>query len=111
MTISNEVLAERIEAIQAEIEPLLAAASEASWQLNVTSEEHWEQESTRLDTELRTVLSRPEPYAFWRQAAAADDIDPDPPIVERDPTIDQNSLAPLLERHAVHADLAEAAER
>ena len=76
MTISNEVLAERIEAIQAEIEPLLAAASEASWQLNVTSEEHWEQESTRLDTELRTVLSRPEPYAFWRQAAAADDIDP-----------------------------------
>ena len=76
MTISNQVLAERIEAIQAEIEPLLAAASEASWQLNVTSEEHWEQESTRLDTELRTVLSRPEPYAFWRQAAAADDIDP-----------------------------------
>lgn len=31
MTISNEVLAEQIEAIQAEIEPLLAAASEASW--------------------------------------------------------------------------------
>ena len=76
MTITNAILAEQIESLQAEIEPLLVAASEASWQLNITSEEHWQEESTRLDTALRTVLSRPEPYAFLREAAVTEDVDP-----------------------------------
>jgi peptidyl-dipeptidase A len=75
-TISNDVLAERIESLQAEVEPLIVAASEAAWQLNITGEERWQDESARLDTELRTVLSRPEPYAFLRAAAEAEDVDP-----------------------------------
>jgi peptidyl-dipeptidase A len=76
VTITSDVLAERIASIQAELEPLEVAASEAAWQLNVTSDEHWQKESARLETELRTVLSRPEPYAFFRAAAEAEDVDP-----------------------------------
>jgi peptidyl-dipeptidase A len=76
MTVTNEALAARIESVQAEIEPLIVAASEAAWQLNITSEEHWQEESTRLDTEIRTILSRPEPYAFFRAAVEADGVDP-----------------------------------
>jgi peptidyl-dipeptidase A len=76
VTITSDVLEERIASIQAELEPLGVAASEAAWQLNVTSDEHWQEESARLETELRTVLSRPEPYAFFRDAAEAEDVDP-----------------------------------
>ena len=90
-TISNAVLAERIESIQAEVEPLLAAASEAAWQLNVTGEEHWQEESARLDTELRTVLSRPEPYAFLRAAADVEDVDP---LLRRQAVLLRNGHAP-----------------
>ena len=76
MTITSDVLAERIESLQAELEPLMVAASEAAWQLNVTSDAHWQEESARLDTELRTVLSRAEPYTFFRAAAEAEDVEP-----------------------------------
>ena len=90
-TISNDELAERIESIQAEIEPLIVAASKASWQLNVTGGEHWQDESARLDTELRTVLSRPEPYAFLRAAAEAEDVDP---LLRRQAVLLRNDHAP-----------------
>jgi peptidyl-dipeptidase A len=91
MTISNDVLAERIESIQAEVEPLIVAASEASWQLNITSDDHWQEESARLDTQLRTVLSRPEPYAFLRAAAEAEDVDP---LLRRQAVLLRNGHAP-----------------
>ena len=38
------------------------------------------------------------------------DVDAEPAVVERDAAVDEHDLAALLERQAVHADLAEAAE-
>ncbi len=92
MTISNEELAERIAAIEQELEPLITSASEASWQLNVTGEQHWEDESTRLHTEIRTLLSRPELYAFLREAAGSDNgADPQ---LHRQAVLLRNDAAP-----------------
>ena len=70
MSVSDVALAERIEAIRAELEPLQKAAAEAFWQLNITGEDHWQEESARLSTEIRVVLSRPEPYDFLKRAVA-----------------------------------------
>jgi len=39
------------------------------------------------------------------------DVDAEPAVVERHAAIDDDDLTALLERHAVHPDLAEAAER
>jgi hypothetical protein len=39
------------------------------------------------------------------------DVDPETAIIERDAAVDEQSLAILLDRHAIHADLAEASER
>ena len=81
---SDTALADRIEALRAELQPLEKAAAEAFWQLNVTGEERWQEESARLNGEIRLVLSRPEPYAFLRDAVA-----------------DANGSDPLLRRQAV----------
>jgi hypothetical protein len=40
-----------------------------------------------------------------------DDVDAEASVVERDAAIDEEHVAALLDGHAVHADLAEAAER
>jgi peptidyl-dipeptidase A len=84
MSISDAALAERIEEIRAELEPLQKKAAEAFWQLNITGEEHWQEESARLSTEIRMVLSRPEPYDFLKQAVT-----------------ETNGANPLLRRQAV----------
>ena len=51
-----------VEELRSELEPLTTRAHLAEWELNVTGEERWQQESTRLDTEIRTLLSRPDRY-------------------------------------------------
>ena len=84
MSISEAALGERIEEIRTELQPLLKAAAEASWQLNVTGEDRWQDETARLSTEIKTLLSRREPYDFLTQAVA-----------------DANGADPLLRRQAV----------
>jgi peptidyl-dipeptidase A len=69
-------LAELIGALEAELVPLRRAANEAEWQLNVTGEDRWEEESTRLQTEIRSVLSRPDPYRQLKEALEGDGVDP-----------------------------------
>src|SRR5262249_5660371 len=59
--------------------------------LNVTGEKRWEEESTRLKTELRTILSRPEPYRALREAATSDDTDP---VLRRQAVLLANEHAP-----------------
>ena len=59
---TEERLAELVRDLEAELEPLDLAAREAFWQLQTTGEERWKEESTRLNTEIRTVLSRRETY-------------------------------------------------
>ena len=46
-----------------------------------------------------------------RGEVGVDDVDAEAAVVERDAAVDEHDLAALLERQAVHADLAEAAER
>src|SRR5204862_47838 len=65
-----------IGALEAELVPLQRAANEAEWQLNVTGEDRWEEESTRLRTEIRSVLSRPDPYRQLKEALESDGVDP-----------------------------------
>lgn len=76
MSLANAALAERIDTLQHELEPLQIASNEAVWQLNVTGEERWQEESARLETEIRTILSRPEPYRLLREAALAEGVEP-----------------------------------
>lgn len=61
-------VAEKVAALEAELEPLIRAAKEAHWQLNVTGQERWQEESARLDTEIRGLLSRPGEYRFLLEA-------------------------------------------
>jgi peptidyl-dipeptidase A len=66
--VSEAQLAERVRALEAELAPLNLAAYEAYWQLQTTGEKRWEEESARLDTEIRTVLSRRDAYEELRSA-------------------------------------------
>jgi oligoendopeptidase F len=84
-------LAGLVEALEQELAPLQRAANEADWQLNVTGEKHWEEESARLQTEIRLVLSRPEPYRVLRRAAVSDGVDP---LLHRQAVVLANEHAP-----------------
>ncbi|HZO50530.1 MAG TPA: M2 family metallopeptidase [Gaiellaceae bacterium] len=92
MSVSERALAELVERLQAELEPLSRQANEAYWQLNVTGEERWQEETARLSTELRTVLSRPEPYRLLQEAVAdGDGLDP---LLQRQALLLRNAHAP-----------------
>ena len=70
-------LADRIAGLESELAPLQKATAEAMWELNVTGEEKWIEESARLQTETRLVLSRREPYEYLRAATrGTDSVDP-----------------------------------
>lgn len=95
-------LAERIAALEAELAPLERAANEASWNLYTTGEQRWQDESTRLETEIRTILSRRDAYEELRQAVR--DGEADDPLLHRQAVLllnahRPNQLAPeLIER-------------
>jgi peptidyl-dipeptidase A len=101
VSVSNAALAERIEALRAELQPLQKAAAEASWQLNVTGEERWQDEYARLNREIRLVLSRPEPFTFLNEAAGSNGTDP---LLHRQAVLLRNA-------HAENQISAEAIER
>ena len=52
-----------------------------------------------------------DPVPLERSEVGVHDVDAEPPIVEADPAVDEEHLAPLLDREAVHPDFAEAAQR
>ncbi len=72
---------ERVEALHAELEPLLLAANNAAWQQQTTGEERWEAESARLDTEIRTVFSRRD--AYEELLAGRDGVADDPELARQ----------------------------
>jgi peptidyl-dipeptidase A len=84
--------AERVQALEAELEPLDLAANEASWELQTTGDERWEAESVRLDTELRTVLSRKD--AYEELLAAAESGETSDPLLARQVTLLVNAHRP-----------------
>ena len=101
MSVTDAELGARIEALREELEPLQKASAEAYWELNVTGDEHWQDETARLRTEIRSLLSRPEPYGFLREAAEASGLDP---LLQRQAVLLRNA-------HAEHQIPAETIER
>jgi peptidyl-dipeptidase A len=67
----EQVLSAAIGRLVAEIEPLQAQHNLAYWQASVTGDPAAEEEAARLDTEIRTVFSRPAEYQSLRALAAA----------------------------------------
>jgi peptidyl-dipeptidase A len=59
-------LADFIARLVAELEPLQRSYNDAIWLANVTGESRYEQESARLDSQIRMIFARPEPYAQLR---------------------------------------------
>ena len=67
----EQVLSAAIGRLVAEIEPLQLRHNLAYWQASVTGDPAAEEEAAQLDTEIRTVFSRPREYASLRALAAA----------------------------------------
>jgi len=98
VTISDAGLAGRISRLESELAPLMTAAAEASWQLNVTGEDRWQDESARLTTEMRALLSRADEYAFLRETVArGNGADP---LLLRQAVLLRNAAAPNQLPHA-----------
>jgi len=72
----ERALASFIQRLVAEIEPLHLRHNAAFWQANVTGDAAAEEEAARLDTEIRMVFARREPYAFLRALEAGGVRDP-----------------------------------
>jgi peptidyl-dipeptidase A len=68
--VTEREIAEQVAELEGELAPLLTEAHNAHWELNTTGEERWQEESARLDTEIRTLLSRPDRYRFLLDAHA-----------------------------------------
>lgn len=70
------MIGDLVSSLEAELEPLRLAAYHAYWNLYTAGEERWRDEAARLDTEIRTVLSRREPYEQLRDAVEGGIDDP-----------------------------------
>jgi peptidyl-dipeptidase A len=86
------VIAERIAALEAELAPLEREANEVSWKLATTGEDRWQAESTRLETEVRRILSRRDAYEELDAAVRAGDGDD--PYVRRQAQLLLNAHRP-----------------
>jgi peptidyl-dipeptidase A len=67
----ERVLSAAIERLVVEIEPLHLQHNLAYWKASADGDPSAEEEAARLDTEIRTVFSRPDEYASLRALAAA----------------------------------------
>jgi peptidyl-dipeptidase A len=95
-------LTEFIDRLVGQLEPLQRRYNESIWLANVTGEARHEQESARLDAQIRTMFSRREPYDFLRGLAAAGGT-PDPHL--------QRQLVLLVNDHRAHQIPPEKIER
>ncbi len=98
----RETLALHIDELVREIEPLHLRHNQAVWLANTTGDARYEEESARLDTQIRTLFSRREPYQQLRAIAAAC-----PPL---DPLL-QRQLVLLLSDYRAHQIPPERIER
>ena len=81
----EEALSRFIEELVHEIRPLHLRHNEAVWRANTTGEARYAEEGARLDTEIRTVFSRPEPYRRLRALAEAGGVAD--PVLQRQLTL------------------------
>ena len=70
-----ERLATFVRELENELAPLQRAHHEASWRFNITGDAEAEGESARLETEIRTILARPEPFRMLQEMSAAGGIE------------------------------------
>ena len=70
----HTALADLIARLVAEIEPLHLRLNLAVWDANITGDPAHEQESARLETRIREVYARPEPFAFLKSLEPAGGI-------------------------------------
>ena len=71
----DEALSRFIDQLVDEIRPLHLAHNEAVWRANTTGEARYAEEGARLDTEIRTIFSRSEPYQRLQAMAAAGGVE------------------------------------
>ena len=71
----TERLAAFVRELEAELAPLQRAHHEAAWRFNITGDAEAEAESARLETEIRTVLARPEPFRLLSELSAAGGVE------------------------------------
>jgi peptidyl-dipeptidase A len=71
------LLAEFVDRLVAELEPLHRRHNEAIWLASVTGESRYEQDGARLDAEIRMIFARPEPCAQLKALREAGGV-PDP---------------------------------
>jgi peptidyl-dipeptidase A len=64
----ESAVAELVDRVVAEWEPLQRRYNEAVWMASVTGEESHQQESAALDTRIRSIFARREPYALLSEA-------------------------------------------
>jgi peptidyl-dipeptidase A len=95
-------LADFIARLVAELEPLQRSYNESIWLANVTGESRYEQESARLDSRIRMMFARPEPYAQLKALRDAGGV-PDPLL--------QRQLTLLLNDYRAHQIAPEMIER
>jgi peptidyl-dipeptidase A len=76
------VLADFIAELVAELQPLQRQYNEAIWLASVTGEKRHEEEGARLDSRIRLMFARPEPYARLRALAEAGGV-PDPHLARQ----------------------------
>lgn len=62
--VRRAALAEFIDRLVQEIEPLHRAHNDAVWRANLTGDSEYERESAKLDAQIRKIFSRREPYVF-----------------------------------------------
>jgi peptidyl-dipeptidase A len=74
-------VAEFVERVVAELEPLQRQHNEALWLASVTGEQIHQQESARLDTQIRKVFARRESYQFLREVHQAGGVSE--PLLQR----------------------------
>jgi peptidyl-dipeptidase A len=78
-------LDEFIRSLVAELEPLQLSHNQAVWMGSITGETRYQQESARLDAQIRMMFARPEPYARLRDLQAAGGV-PEP-LLQRQLTL------------------------
>jgi peptidyl-dipeptidase A len=71
----TERLATFVRELEAELAPLQHAHHEAAWRFNITGDAEAEAESARLETEIRTVLARPEPFRLLSELSASGGVE------------------------------------
>ena len=81
----ERALSQFIEDLVAEIRPLHLLHNEAVWKANTTGDARHVEEGARLETQIRTVFSRTEPYRQLQALAEAGG--PDDPLLRRQLTL------------------------